>query len=125
MRLRIFSSVRWLLALVVVVAPGVALSLDIRNHSRRDLQCSRVMTDYMVANWHCREAMKCRTQSSPYSRAIRIQVNRDYFPGALPGTVASWGAEASFHGEWADRFSEKAETGLRELDEIYAKLLFR
>jgi hypothetical protein len=120
MRLRI----RLLLALVAVVALIATVVLEIRNHSQRDLLFSKVMTYYMAATWHCREAMNCRGQSSAYPRAERLKENSSYYPGALPGQVASWGTEASFHDEWAHRFGVKAETGLRQLEEIDAKLLF-
>ena len=115
--------VRSLLALVAVVALIAAVILEIRNHSRRDLLFSKVMSYYMAANWHCREAMNCRGQGSPYPRAERLKENSTYYPGAIPGRVTSWGMEASFHDEWADRFGVKAETGLRQLEEIDAKLL--
>ncbi len=119
------TSVRWLLALVVLAALVVTSILEIRNHSQRDLQFSKVMTYYMAANWHCREAMNCRGQSSPYPLVERVKENRGYHPGAIPGQVMSWGAEAFFHDEWANRFSVKADNGLRELEVIDAKLLFR
>jgi hypothetical protein len=124
MKFRVLYSVRSLLALVVVVALIAAVILEIRNHSRRDDLYSRVMTYYMAANWHCREAMNCRVQSSPYPLAERSKENSTYYPGAIPGQVTSWGAEATFHDEWANRFGVNAETGLRELEEIDAKLLF-
>jgi hypothetical protein len=82
------------------------------------------MTYYMAANWHCREAMNCRGQSSTYPRAVRLKANRSYHPGTIPTPVASWGMEASFHDEWAESFGVKADAALRELEAIDAKLRF-
>ncbi len=124
MRFRVRPSVRSLLVLVAVFAFGLALIFEIRNHSRRDDQFPYVMTYYMAANWHRREAMNCRRQSSPYPRAERLKENRSYAPGTLPAGVTSWGAEASFHEEWTERFDEKAGVALRQLEAISEKLLF-
>jgi len=125
MKLRVRPSVRSLLALVAAVALIAAATLEIRHHSRRDLLLSKVMSYYLAATWHCREAMNCRGQSSPYSRADRLRENTSYHPGAIPGRVTSWGMEASFHDEWAHRLGVKAETGLRQLEVVDAKLLIR
>ena len=125
MKIRVRFSIRSLLALVVVFALILALIFEVRNHSRRDLLFSKVMSYYMAASWHCREAMNCRGQSSPYPRAERLKENSTYYPGAIPGRVTSWGMEASFHDEWADRFGVKAEIGLRQLEEIDAMLLLQ
>jgi hypothetical protein len=38
--------------------------------------------------------------------------------------VTSWGTEATFHEEWAERFDAKAEIALHQLEALDAKLLF-
>jgi hypothetical protein len=124
LKIRVRFSIRSLLALVAVVALVSAVIFEIRNHSRRDLLLSKVMSYYMAATWHCHEAMNCRGQSSLYTRIERLKENRNYYPGAIPGQVTSWGMEASFHDEWAQRLGVKAEAHLRQLEEIDAKLLF-
>ena len=115
--------VRSLVMLVAAVAISLGAVLEIRNHSRRDLQFSKVMSYQMAASWHYREAMHCRVEGTPYPRADRVRVNGDYHPGMIPAPVTGWGAEASFHEEWAERLAERAEIGLRLLEAVDAKLL--
>ena len=124
MNLRALYSVRSLLALVVAVALLLGAITEIRNHAERDDLFSKVMSSYMAANWHHREAIHCRAQTSPYPQAERAKVNRGFSPDTLPAPLKSWPEEASFHEEWGRRLGEKAEAQYRQLEAIHAKLLF-
>jgi hypothetical protein len=122
-RLRV--SIRTLLAIVSAVAVILAAISEVWNHSRCDELTSKVMSYYMAANWHHREAICCRTMTSPYPVAERSKANRGYYPGTLPGSVTTWQEEAAFRETWGGKLEAKADDTLRRSEEVYDKLLFR
>jgi len=122
MKLRL--SVRSLLALVVVVALVLGAIFEIRNHSRRDMLFSKVMSRDKAANWNHHEAIRCRATTGAFPRNERARDNRGYQPGILPAHVTDWGAETSFYEYWGQRLGDEADGLLQQLEAVDANLLF-
>jgi hypothetical protein len=116
------------MAIVVLIAFGFGVALELKNRGERDRLLRRQSDLYREAAIHHRRALECRDvegRQVPYRPAERAKLLaadrvRTFLP---PGGFRSWQAEFEDHLYWGSRTHDETEGRDQDLKAIEARLL--
>jgi hypothetical protein len=128
MKLKTRLRTRTLMAIVALVALGISLAFEWKNHAERDRLLSRRADGFRQAAIHHKRALECKfgeERQQPYQPAERAKLlaSDRVRSSTPPGGFRSWQAELLDHEHWGARMYDQAEDLDRTVQAVEARLL--